>query len=203
LLGDDWKQGVYVHLANHFKQKGQHLSPQLEQVFSWYEGIENDEPDAHYQIALRLLESRAYPEAKILACEWFYKAETKGHSKARFQLGRQLALGDGVKVAPEKALLLLELSANVDKNVDAYLLAAQLLQQGDVYEKHLPNAYFALLKAQALGADLSDQLKQLEPLLTKKERENAKWWADFETSQLSLSRKSLQFSQPSCSYSSR
>lgn len=203
LLGNDWKQGLYTPLSNYFKQTGQHLAPQLEQAFSWYEGIQKGDPEVIYQTGIRLLENDTYPESKVLACEWLFEAETKGHVKARFQLGRQLALGDGVKVAPGKALLLLELSANVDKNADAYLLAAQLLQQGDVYEKHLPNAYFALLKAQSMGRDVSEQLKQLEPQITEKERERAQSWADFESSQLSLSRDSPQFSQPSCTYSSR
>ena len=118
-------------------------------------------------------------------------------------MGWQLALGDGVEINPQRAELLLGLSANVDKNVDAYLLAAQLLQKGDVFEKSLPNAYLALLKAQALGADVTDKLKHLEPLLTEKERENAKWWADFEPSLVTLEPIGPQISQPSCSYSSR
>ncbi|MBL4692770.1 MAG: sel1 repeat family protein [Magnetovibrio sp.] len=192
-----WKQ----YLFKRFQTST--LSPHLEHAFAWIKEKQNGPVDAVYDIGMDVLKNGTYPESKVVACRWFYNAEIKGHTKASFQLGRQLALGDGVKIASGKAMLLLELSANVDHNVDAYVLAAQLLQEGDVFEKNLPHAYFALLKAQILGADVSEQLKALEPLLTDSERWNANLDATTGPYQLTLSHDPPQFLHPSCSYSSR
>lgn len=188
-------------LVNRFE--GTVLSPHLEEAFAWFKGIQSQSPDSFYQIGMNELKNNTYPESKVLACRWFYEAEIQGHGGARFQLGRQLALGDGVKVAKRQAFWALETSANKDKNVDAFLLAAQLLQTGDVFEKHLPNAYYALLMAQRLGAEVSEQLKTLEPQISKKERESKKWWAEQSTPALRLSQDLPQFSHPPCTYSSR
>jgi TPR repeat protein len=188
-------------LINRFE--GTVLSPHLEEAFAWFKGIQSQSPDAFYQIGMNVLKNNTYLESKVLACRWFYEAEIQGHAGARFQLGRQLALGDGVKVAKRQAFWALETSTNVDKNVDAYLLAAQLLQKGDVFEKNLPNAYFALLKAQTMGADVSEQLKTLEHRLSDTERQRTKSWAAYEPSTLHLSRDLPQFSQPPCTYSLR
>lgn len=203
LLSGNWKRDIYPVLKARFEQSGERLSPHLEDVFNWYRSINHGDPEVSYQIGLDLLEKNTYSESKVLACNWFYKAETRDHVKARYQLGRQLALGDGVKVAPGAAMLMIQKSANIDKNPDAFLLAARLLQEGDVFERNLPDAYFALLKAKALGADVTEQLKTLEPQLTKKERERAQSWANFEPALITLDPKGPYFSQPSCSYSSR
>lgn len=107
-----------------------------------------------------------------------------------------------VLVSARNAMLLLDEFANDDRNVDAFLSAAQLMQEGDIFEKHLPNAYYALLRAQELGADVSEQLKILEPQLTSNDSERGKWYIE-EGISLALTTRLPQSPHPSCSYSSR
>ncbi|PCI38175.1 MAG: hypothetical protein COB46_11980 [Rhodospirillaceae bacterium] len=203
VISENWRKNFYHPAAKTFQKIKMPFSPELESVFLWGEETLNGDPEKIYQIGMDLLKHSSLPEAKVLACGWFFKARIKKHVKARFQQGRQLALGDGVKVNSRKAEMLLELSANVDHNVNAFLLAAQLLQRGDIFHKHLPDAYFALLKAQALGANVSEQLQELAPQLTDKERWHANKNAEFKPSLVDLEPKAPQARQPICSYSSR
>ncbi|MCW8915520.1 MAG: hypothetical protein OQK24_06660 [Magnetovibrio sp.] len=188
-------------MAKRFESSG--LSPHVEEAFSWHEDESSRTPNSMYEVGLNLLKLNAYPESKLLACEWFYKAERQGHKGARYQLGRQHALGDGVKVSKWHAYMMLEWSVNYGKTVEAYLLAAQLLQEGEIFTKNLPNAYLALLKAQALGADVSEQLETLEPDLSLEEKKDQKFWAQYETSLVHLGDELPQLLHPACSYSSR
>jgi len=85
-----WKQ----YLFKRFQTST--LSPHLEHAFAWIKEKQNGPVDAVYDIGMDVLKNGTYPESKVVACRWFYNAEIKGHTKASFQLGRQLALGDGV-----------------------------------------------------------------------------------------------------------
>ena len=199
-LPNDWKQNLYIPLKDRFKGS---LSPRLEEAFSWYATAQNGPAEFFYETGKNLLDNGSFPESKVLACLWLSKAEKMDHVKARFELARQLALGDGIRVASRKALFLLRKSADVDQNVDAYLLAAQLQQKGDVFEKNLPNAYFSLLRAQNLGAEVSEQLTVLKAQLTSEELKGVERLIKYDFTPLFLDSPLPHSSHPSCLYSSR
>ncbi|MBF0246700.1 MAG: sel1 repeat family protein [Alphaproteobacteria bacterium] len=203
LLTPNWRTLLYEPLVAGLKKEDVDLSPQLEDAFAWAESTLNGDSDEMYRIGLSLVDSGKYPEDKVLGCHWLSQAEAKGHRQARFRLGKQLALGEGVNVSAEKAMLLLSISASRDRNTDAYLLAADLLQRGDVYRKNLPEAYYALLKAQVLGENVKDVLLALEPQVSAQDRDIAQWRSTNEPSVLRLEPMTDQPWHLPCSYSER
>ncbi|MBF0247401.1 MAG: sel1 repeat family protein [Alphaproteobacteria bacterium] len=199
LFGENPMQTV----SKRYRDLGEEVSHQLVEIFSWHETIWKKDADAMYQMGMELIENNNYPESKVLACKWFSRAAALDHPKARYRLARQLALGDGVNAEPLDVELLLYTAANRDRNPDAYVLASGLLRAGDIFEKHLPHAYFALLRAQALGSDVSQRLVDLEFEMSEVEIESAKRRAKYDNAPLVLTRKKIHPSHPSCSYSSR
>jgi len=173
LSSTNWKQTYYALIAEHFRQKGQMLSPHLEQAFSWFENIQRGDPNTLYEIAMNLLDNSTLPEAKVDACHWLDAAQQKGHTQARYRLARQLVFGEGVRQSLDRAMLYLSQSVNQDQNIDAYILVSQLFEKGDIFEKNLRFAYVALLRAQAAGGDVIDPIAQLRPQLSAQDIEYA------------------------------
>jgi len=173
----NWKQAVHAPLVEHFRQKGQVLSPHLEQAFSWFEKTQRGDPNTLYEIGMSLLDDRTIPEAKIDACHWLQAAEQRGHAQARYRLARQLIFGEGVTQSLFRAKLYLYQSVNKDQNIDAYILVSQLFEKGNIFEKNLHFAYVALRRAQAVGADVETQMARLRPQLSARDIESAEEYA--------------------------
>lgn len=150
----DWKQTFYAPHAEHFRAKGQTFSPHLEQAFAWLEAPQQRDPNALYEIGMTLFEDDTVPEAKINACHWLNAAQRTGHVQARYRLARQLIYGEGVMQNLDRGNLLLDQSINQDQYIEAYMLAAQLLEKGDLFNKDLRKAYIALLRAQQQGGNI-------------------------------------------------
>lgn len=136
------------------------LSPDLKQALSWLEKTENEDSSVLFTIGKDFLEHGTWPESRVLACYWLNKAAQKGHVRASYLFARQVLLGDGVVVAPLGAINRLY-DAMKGGDVDAYLLAAQLLEQGSVSDQSYDEAYLALMRAQALGADVTKSMDRV------------------------------------------
>ena len=98
IITENWRENFYQPTATAYQEAGTPYSPQLESIFSWGETTLSGDPENIFQFGINLVEQGTHPEDKVLGCRWLSEAETLGHTKARFQLGRQLALGDGVQI---------------------------------------------------------------------------------------------------------
>ncbi|MFC1672960.1 tetratricopeptide repeat protein [Pseudomonadota bacterium] len=160
---DTWKKVIpYLHIDGP-------LSPHLQQAFSWLENIENEDAEILFNIGKDFLEHGTWPESKVLACYWLDESSRKGHVRASYLLARQVIMGDGVLVAPVLGTTRLY-DAFEGGDVDAFLFAAQILEQGHVVDQSYLHAYVALMRAQNLGADVTDSIDRVFPHLTDYER---------------------------------
>ena len=71
------------------------------------------DPDAQYNIGWMYLNGYGLRINDNLALEWWKKAAAQGHTDASFSIGMLYSLGDG------------EVPKDMDKAIDAYLVAAQ------------------------------------------------------------------------------
>jgi len=166
IIRENWRKEFYQPLADSFQEMGTPFSPKLENIFSWGEEILNGDSENIYQFGVNLLDHGKNSEDKVFGCRWLYKAERMGHKQARYRLARQHILGDGIQQAPDNGSSWLYNSVNKDQNVEALIFASNLLEQGDIFEKHLAGSYMALLRAKSLGADVTNRLERLRVQLT-------------------------------------
>lgn len=142
------------------------LSPHLKQALVWLEKRENDDANALFKIGKNFLENSTWPESKVLACYWLKKAANKGHNRASYLFARQHLLGEGVLISNLAGVSELH-QAMEEEDVDAYLLAAKIMEQGKVVDQSYDDAYFALIRAQGLGAEVTEALQRVATHLDK------------------------------------
>ncbi|PHS79186.1 MAG: hypothetical protein COB59_03320 [Rhodospirillaceae bacterium] len=141
------------------------LSPHLKKAFSWYEKTLQENSTVLFKIGQDFLHNGTWPESKVLACYWLMEAARKGHIRANFLAAHQLIMGDGVLVSPRSGTVRLQ-EAVEGNDIDALLFAAQILEQGHVANLSYETAYFALLRAESLGAQVSKSLDRIAPYLS-------------------------------------
>ncbi|PHS78215.1 MAG: hypothetical protein COB59_08225 [Rhodospirillaceae bacterium] len=142
------------------------LSPHLKQALVWLEKRENDDANALFKIGKDFLNNSTWPESKVLACYWLRTAETKGHIRASYLRARQYLLGEGVLISKLAGVNALH-QAMRGEDIDAYLLAAQIMEQGRVVNQSYYYAYFALIRAQGLGAEVTEAIQRVAAHLDK------------------------------------
>lgn len=181
IITENWREDFYQPVVNGFKEMGAPISPQLNEIFAWGEGMLNGAPDPLYEHGMALLEHGKNPEDKVLACRWLYAAERKGHAQARYRFAQLHILGENIIRDPGVGMSWLHISVNEDRNVDALIFLSTLLEKGDVFRQDLTDAYAALLRAKKMGADVTLELARLRDKLSNKDIGHAEWLVDQET----------------------
>ena len=186
IISKTWRKDFYQPVADTYKKMGIPFSPQLDGIFSWGEKILNGDPQHIYEYGIALLEHGKNPEDKVLGCNWLYAAESKGHKQARLRFAQLHILGKDIVQDLSTAKSWLDISVNKDKNTEALIYLARLLEQGDIFKQDLQDAYSALLRAESFGADVKPQLAQLRTKLSDSSISTAEWLAARETASITF-----------------